>query len=46
MAMNHIGRNIYIILLSIYITPDYSLAKSVINLLQANSGISHYFSNK
>ena len=36
----YIGREVYIIFLPIYITPDYSLAKSVINLLQPIQGIS------
>ena len=36
----YIGREVYIIFLPIYITSDYSLAKSVINLLQANYDLS------
>ena len=39
----YIGREVYIIFLPIYITPDYSLAKSVINLLQPIQGV--YMSN-
>ena len=39
----HIGREVYIIFLPIYITSDYSLAKSVINLLQPIQGV--YMSN-
>ena len=39
----YIGREVYIIFLPIYITSDYSLAKSVINLLQPIQGV--YMSN-